>query len=286
MPMALIYTLRPQQPVRVPAGLGRAAHAMLLSMISLERPELAARLHSANELRPLTVSNPLGLVGPDATVLLVPERRYRLRVTALSDEVEQLARGWLAAPPSHLSLGGATWEVEGVTARARDDPWAGREAYAPMLDEALQRAEAGPGRWTLEFGSPVSFRQRGMCQPLPLPELVFGSLLDRWNAMAPVPLPNDVRRYAAEALIVSRFDLRSAVELSKGGNPQVGAVGRCTYIAREHDPAMASCIEALTRFALYSGVGAGTARGLGQTRTIASGTRTRREAPLHSHPTA
>ena len=280
MPIALIYTLRPQQPVRVPMSLGRAAHAMILAMINHERPEIAARLHSANELRPLTVSNPLGLVGPGATVWLEPERHYRLRVTTLNDELEHLAQSWLAAPPKQISLGGATWEVERVTARTRDDPWTGRTTYASLLGEAFQRAEDGPGRWTLEFASPVSFRQRGMCQPLPLPELVFGSLLERWNAMAPVPLPNEVRCYAAEALIVSRFDLHSAVEVSKGGNPQVGVVGRCTYIAREHDPTLASCIEALTRFALYSGVGAGTARGLGQTRIIASGTRTRRDAPL------
>ena len=273
MPIALIYNLRPQQQARVPAGLGRAAHALLLDMVAAECPTLAERLHIANELRPLTVSNPLGLAGSGSEIEVRPEHRYRLRVTALNDELEHLVLGWLVAPPEQLSLGGTTWRVEGVTARADDDPWAGREGYEPLIEGALRRVGGNPGRWTLEFGSPVSFRQRGMCQPLPLPELVFGSLLDRWNALAPVPLPGEVRRYAAECLRVSRFDLRTAVEVSKGGNPQVGAVGRCTYIALEADPTMGGCIEALARFALYSGIGAGTARGLGQARTITSGTR-------------
>lgn len=270
MPMALVYTLRPRRAARVPAGLGRAAHALVLDMVAAADPGLAGRLHAANELRPLTVSNPLGIAGPGPEAEVRPGRAYRLRVTALTDELERLARRWLDAPPEEVSLGGVAWAVEGVTARAADDPWAGREGYGALVEGALRRAGGGPGRWTLEFGSPVSFRQRGMCQPLPLPELVFGSLLDRWNALAPLPLPGEVRRYAAECLLVSRYDLRTEVELSKGGVPQVGAVGRCSYIALEDDPAMVGCIEALARFALYGGVGAGTARGLGQARAIGS----------------
>jgi len=273
MPLALVYTLRPRRAANVPTGLGRAAHALVLDMIAAESPALAERLHAANKLRPLTVSNPLGLPGAGAEVGVRPERAYRLRVTALTDELERLARGWAETPPAEVSMGGVAWAVERVTARAADDGWAGREGYGQLVEEGLRRAGDGPGRWTLEFSSPVSFRQRGMCQPLPLPELVFGSLLDRWNALAPVPLPGEVRRYAAECLIASRFDLRTEAVLSKGGVPQVGSVGRCSYIALENDAVMGGCIEALTRFAFYSGIGAGTARGLGQARAIGSGTR-------------
>lgn len=278
MPIAMVYTLRPQRAARVPAGLGRAAHALVLEQIAVANPALAERLHIANELRPLTVSNPLGLAGAGPEVAVQPNRRYRLRVTLLTEETERLGRAWLVAPPEEVFLGGLPWSVESLTARGSDDSWAGREDYGQMVEEGLRRAGGGPGRWTLEFSSPVSFRQRGMCQPMPSSELVFGSLLDRWNTLAPLPLPGEVRRYAAESLIVSRFDLRTEVELSKGGVPQVGAVGRCSYIALEHDPVMSGCIEALTRFAFFGGVGAGTARGLGQARAISSGTR----APVRS----
>lgn len=273
MPIAIVYALRPRTVARVPAGLGRAAHALVLEQIAASDPALADRLHRANELRPLTVSNPLGLVGGGPEVTVRPERCYHLRVTLLTAETERIGRTWLAAPRDDLQLGGVPWAVEGVTAHPSDDGWAGREEYGRLLEDALRRAGGGPGRWTLEFSSPVSFRQKGMCQPLPLPELVFGSLLDRWNACAPVPLPGEVRRYAAERMVASRFDLRTEVELSKGGVPQVGSVGRCSYIALENDPVMTGCIEALARFAFFSGIGAGTARGLGQARVIGSGER-------------
>ncbi|MBX0329720.1 CRISPR system precrRNA processing endoribonuclease RAMP protein Cas6 [Oscillochloris sp. ZM17-4] len=282
MPTALVFTLRPKHAARVPSGMGRVAHAMVMELIAASDPDLAARLHTANELRPITVSNPLSRPDTGGESHVRPERSQRLRVTLLTAETEDLADAWLAAPPEELRFGGVDWAVERITARARADSWAGGESYTRLMEQALQRAERGPGRWTLEFSSPVSFRQRGLCQPLPTPELVFGSLLDRWNACAPLPLPGEVRRYAAESLVASKFDLRTGIEVSKNGVPQVGVLGRCTYIAREHDPLLAGCIEALAQFAFYSGIGAGTARGLGQARAIASGDRA--PAPGRARP--
>lgn len=50
-------------------------------------------------------------------------------------------------------------------------------------------AESPPQRSIeLEFLSPTSFKQLQSCQLFPLPELVFGSLLRRWNVFAPTAL--------------------------------------------------------------------------------------------------
>jgi CRISPR-associated endoribonuclease Cas6 len=127
-------------------------------------------------------------------------------------------------------------------------------------------AQRSGGRWVLDFVTPVTFRQRGRNQPLPLPELVFGSLLDRWNALAPIPLLDEARQFVTEALVVNQFELRAVVAPTKGGAVQVGAIGRCGYTALSSDRYGLACVEALARFAFYSGVGAGTARGFGQTR--------------------
>jgi CRISPR-associated endoribonuclease Cas6 len=154
-----------------------------------------------------------------------------------------------------------------VTAEARAHPWAGSAGFDALLGAAMRDVAGGaPGRWTLEFATPVTFRQGGRNQPLPLPELVFGSLLDRWNALAPLPLPDETRRFVAEALAISRFELRSTAVATRGGALQIGALGRCTYVATSHDRYGLACVTALARFAFYSGVGAGTARGFGQAR--------------------
>jgi CRISPR-associated endoribonuclease Cas6 len=115
------------------------------------------------------------------------------------------------------------------------------------------------------------FRQRNRCLPLPAPELVFGSLLERWNVLAPLPLVEEAREFAARSLVVNDFELRSVASAGKGGVPQIGAVGVCSYTATSRDPYLERCLDVLARFAAYSGVGAGTARGFGQASCLLAG---------------
>jgi CRISPR-associated endoribonuclease Cas6 len=90
----------------------------------------------------------------------------------------------------------------------------------------------------------------------------------KWNAFAPLAVPEEVRRFAAECLAISRFELRSVAEPTKNGALQIGAVGSCTHIAVNRDRYWLACIETLVHFAFFSGVSAGTARGVGQVRVI------------------
>jgi CRISPR-associated endoribonuclease Cas6 len=277
MPTACIFTLRPEVAAPISPAIGRAAHAAVLGLIGAADPALAARVHADERVKPLTVA-PLGeLDGRGPRPAVAPARAYDLRVTLLAPALEALADGWAPATVPRLSFDGIAWRVERVTADAGAHPWAGRAGFDELLASAMRdTARGGAGRWTLEFVTPVTFRQGGRNQPLPLPELVFGSLLDRWNALAPLPLPDETRQFVAEALAVSRFDLRSAVVPAKGGAIQIGAIGRCVYAATSRDRYGLACVEALARFAFYSGVGAGTARGFGQARLLLPATNDRR----------
>jgi CRISPR-associated endoribonuclease Cas6 len=104
--------------------------------------------------------------------------------------------------------------------------------------------------------------------PLPLPHLVFGSLLERWNAFAPVAFPPELRRYAEECLALSSYELRSRGVLLKEGGLRMGAVGRARYVTTNFDRYWMSLINLLADFAIFSGAGAGTGMGLGQCRRI------------------
>jgi CRISPR-associated endoribonuclease Cas6 len=268
MPLALILTIRPVAAGDVPSSLNRATHAAVLRLIGQADEALAERLHNDDGPRPLTVSNVLGLERRSGTVPVSPERSYGLRVTLLSGELEQLAAAWEPSGLGELDLEGTRWQVEQITHDPEAHPWAGQQSYEGLAAPALLRADAPPKRWMLDFAAPVTFRQSGRNQPFPLPELVFGSLLDRWNSFAPLALPDEVRRFAGECLVVSRYNLRSAAEPTKNGALQIGAVGRCTYTATNRDRYWLACIETLAQFAFYSGVGAGTARGMGQARLL------------------
>jgi CRISPR-associated endoribonuclease Cas6 len=265
MPLALVFTIRPQVAREVPASLGRATHAAVLRLIAAADPELAERIHDDEGRKPLTVSNVLGLSGErfsDAD----PTRDYHLRVTLLTPELEALAAGWTPERVGVLDLDGVPWQVTACADQPSAHPWAGQASYEELAAALLHRPDDLPSRWTLRFSSPVTFRRKGMNMPLPLPELVFGGLLEQWNAAAPLALPDEARRYAEECLAVSRYDLRTVAGPTSGGALQIGAVGRCTYVATNRDRYWLACITTLARLAFYSGVGAGTTRGFGQAR--------------------
>ncbi|WP_322488533.1 CRISPR-associated endoribonuclease Cas6 [Chloroflexus sp.] len=267
MPQAMVFTLRPAKAGQTPGNLSRATHAAVLRLIQRADPQLAARIHDDDGRKPFTVSNVWGL-GGGSSVLVDPERDYHLRVTLLSTELEQMAAEWTPTQIGMLELDGQPWRVIARANTAAEHPWANRADYRELAAPLLHRPDQLPATWTLEFATPVTFRQRGMTMPLPLPDLVFGSLLEQWNASADLALPDEVRRYATECLAISRFDLRSAAVPTSGGALQIGAVGRCTYRAMTGDRYWRACIAVLATFAFYSGVGAGTTRGFGQTRLV------------------
>jgi CRISPR-associated endoribonuclease Cas6 len=282
MPTATIFTLRPTVNATISANLSRSTHAAILRLIATHDQALAEQLHTDARVKPLTVSNLLGLTGNGSSVTVSSTRRYDLRVTLLSPDLEAVAAHWTPATVASVELDGTTWHVERIANTTAAHNWAGQVAYEALAAPALKHPEHGPTRWTLDFAAPVTFRQRGLNQPFPTPELVFGSLLDKWNSFAPLTLPHEVRTFAAERLAVNNFDLRSVAAPTKGGALQIGTVGRCTYTATQHDPFWLACIDILARFAFYSGIGAGAARGFGRTQLIRSDRRAHAGKPRNA----
>jgi CRISPR-associated endoribonuclease Cas6 len=120
----------------------------------------------------------------------------------------------------------------------------------------------------LSFATPTTFRSGGKNVPLPLPELVFGSLLDRWQAFAPLAVNPELRRFAAEQVAVARYRLRSRVLPFKPGAMQVGFTGECHYVALRRDRYWLSVLHLLAGFAFYAGVGYQTSVDMGQARAL------------------
>ncbi|GAB4180002.1 MAG: CRISPR-associated endoribonuclease Cas6 [Roseiflexaceae bacterium] len=268
MPIALIWKLRPRQAARLNPTLGRAAHAAILDLIHSISPAIADQLHAESQVRPLMVTPPL-LSNSEPPVQVNPDQTYHLRVAMIEPSLESIAAHWEAAPPEQIRFGGATWEVELITSQASVHPWAGRASYAELI-----AAGADQRRWLFELAAPVTFRRKGKSMPLPMPELVFGSLLDRWNTYAPLQFPEDVRHQIVEHVGVGRVELRSIAGITKGGIPQIGSVGTIGYNVAQEEDLLAGMIETLARFAFYSGVGAGTARGFGLVRLVLASSRT------------
>jgi CRISPR-associated endoribonuclease Cas6 len=264
--LSLVLTVRPLEKVSLPSALGRAAHAALLARIAARDAGLAERLHAEGGTRPFTVSP---LRGKRANGAVLPDARYVLRYTALTDEVAD-ALGDLFAVGDALELDAGRFVVEGVTDDAAAHPWAARTSYEQLAMGWLLARETPATRLVLSFASPTAFRSGGKAQIFPLPEWVFGSLLDKWNAFAPTALPDETRRFAAECLAASRVQLSSrAAPFKSEGVVKFGAVGTVTYAALNKDRYWLSLINLLADFAQFAGVGTSTALGMGQCRRIA-----------------
>jgi CRISPR-associated endoribonuclease Cas6 len=288
--LSLTLSLRPLAPAKegepLPLWWGRAAHALLLDVLRQYDPALSQRLHdhtpedgapAANDIRPVTAST---LIGRFSAGGFDEQRPYSLRLTAFLPAAAQIlaqaAQDGPLAPGRSVELDFYPFTILSIApdltpgaAAGQPSGWSASANYADLAADFLLARRPPPRRISFSFASPVTFKSGGKHQPFPLPELVFGSLLERWNACAPIAFPEDARRYAAECLAVSRYELASRAAPLKSRALRIGAVGQVSYTTLNYDRYWMSIIAALTAFALYSGVGAGTTMGLGQARGLA-----------------
>lgn len=268
--LSLVLRLRPLQPQDerpLPAWWGRAAHRALLALIQQRDPAAAQTAHDGSELRPFTVST---LMGRFVQRRFDPQGSYLLRFTTCTPALSALvgalyAPGGALAPGAVLELDRIPFEIAEVFTRAEEHPWAGAADYAGLSAAALLGGSP-PRRLALRFTAPTSFRRAGVHVPVPLPELVFHSLLSRWNSFAPLALPDEVQRFAAECLVLSRFNLQSRTVQMKDEGLRIGAVGLAQYTALNYDRYWLGVLRALAQFAFFGGVGAATSMGMGQCR--------------------
>lgn len=267
--VSLVLTVRPAEAATTPGHLGRAAHALLLRWLDEHDPALARHWHEADGPKPFTCST---LVGgqriDDNARALSPEQTYWLRMTAFDPAIAEVLLARCADPPAAIELDHLRLSVESATVDPAAHPWAGTATFESLAQPYLLAREQSPRRVELRFASPVTFRQNGLNVPLPLPDLVFGGLADRWNAFSPIAIAPEVRRYAASCVALSSFRLVSRGLPHKDGGVQIGAVGRTRYVAVQYDRYWMGLLGLLADFALYAGVGRLTTMGYGQARRV------------------
>jgi len=273
--LSLVLTLKPLPSESDSASRiwwGRAAQALLLTTLSARDEALAADMHDgASSIRPFTVST---LMGHFSKGTLLPDQTYTLRLSAFRSDV---ANALFAESDSGALCGGQIveldyqkFEIQNPKSEIENpkSPWVHQTNYEELSAPFLLSKEDAPRRITLQLTSPTTFKSGGKHMPVPTPALVFGSLLDRWNAFAPLAFPAEVKRYAEECLAISRYDLKTIPIPQKGEGLRVGAVGSVTFASVKYDRYWMSVIATLAEFAMYCGLGAGTAQGLGQARRV------------------
>jgi len=267
--IALSLRLESLADARLPFGVGRANHAATLAHLRTVDPGLADALHNANGPKPFTCSDLIGAKAGREGLDVRAGQPLRVRLTGLTPPVAQALTTLLEKPPATWTLAGHAFQVTDAVCDPEQDPWTGRSSYEALAAARLLGKSAPTPRVTLRFSAPTGFKSKGVHMPVPLPELLFGSLVDRWNAFSPVTVSPDMRRFAAEMIAISRYELRSRAVSQKGGGVRMGGVGTVTYRALGGDRYWWRVMQMLADFAQYSGAGVQTATGMGQVRRVA-----------------
>jgi CRISPR-associated endoribonuclease Cas6 len=271
MLLAAVVTLTPVEPTSAPAALGRAVHAWFLDRVGEVDADLAGRLHRGDGPRPFTASNLWGAKKARGNrVLLDPEHPCWVRLTGLSGEVSQAIASALPAAGDELALAGTVFRVRETATETERHPWAGRAGYADLVQYYTLATSRQPRGVTLRFASPTLCRSHGQDLPLPLPSYVFGGYLRKWNAFAPIALPDDARRYAEECIALGRFKLRSHLVSFERGDKgaHVGFTGETRFRFLVGDAYWTRVMLLLAGYAFWAGTGYRTTAGLGQTQAV------------------
>jgi len=269
MLVSIVTTVETDTEILLPRNVGRAHYAAILQRLHAVNSGLVASIHDGDGPKPLTCSDILnGRSNRDGT-RLEPGTPYYLRVTGLTLDVSQaLLKALVEKPPAAIELLRHPLRVTGATADAAGHGWAGATNYDALAARQMLPGGSIAKQVTMQFASPTAFKQAGRQMPLPLPDLVFGSLVERWNRFSPLALSPEMRRFGAEMLALTRYRLQSRPVQQKNGALRIGGVGTATYRALGGDRYWLATMQMLAEFARYSGVGVQTATGMGQARRL------------------
>jgi len=250
--ISMVVSLEPRGYARFEGG--DAVQTWILDQVRKDDPSLAEEMHANRELKPYTVS-PLRLDDRGSM--------GEVRLTALGElTVNGILRS-LSHAPSNVGVGTTLWRVHGVAVARQQHQWA-NTTNAVALFESAARVTAD--EVTLVFHSPTAFGGHGDGLGLfPEPRLVFESLLKRWRGLGVEtvwPLPDgNWTRY----IQVRSHELQTVSPAGPHRHIRTGFVGACRYRVERQAPAsVAIWLRVCAALAFYSGVGMGTARGMGQ----------------------
>jgi len=302
MPYSLVLNLLPKSPIPTSNLSGRHLHAMFLELVQSVDPELATVLHQQSSEKAFTLS-PLQVEGgvgygvrgvrcevrgskpkprtqnpePRTQSLTLNTQPLQFkhdrpipagvpcwwRISLLDDALfGRLTHLWLNLnPQKSWHLGAADLEVVSVLGTPQvNQPWVNFASYTQLYEQASDCDR----QIHFAFCTPTTFRVSDYDCALPTKELVFKSLLKRWNTYSAMPFPKKM----IEPIYPSFFDIQTEIVMDSRSK-FIGCVGEVTFqILGEVESLVIKQINTLADFALYAGVGRKTPMGMGMVRRI------------------
>ena len=282
MPYAIVIHAFPRTDLPLSHAQGKVLHGLFYELLQQAGAAKGDAVHDASGLKPFS------------TALLLNERQRRaerlrageelkVRFTFLDDTIYPLlSRYFLTTPDLRLELVRTELTVARIlTTPHSNETWAGCRSFEDIYEHASDEER----RFAFHFATPTFFKRGGgpaypdLMVPLPLPDLLFGSLLRNWNRFSPLP-------FSEEALLKDIFAHHLEMTSHRIASQQArlvfqktdgtyrttafpGFAGHCHFrLCGNPAGAVNKQLNALADLAFFSGVGARTTMGFGVARRL------------------
>lgn len=268
MPHSLILNLLPLSPIYPNFLNGRHLHALFLTLVSSVDRSLGDYLHASQAdkaftLSLLQVANRHNIVQWKYPQAIAPNTPCWWRISLLDEQLfGKLSQLWLNLNPNHpWHLGAADLQITSILGTPQStQPWANACPYSQLYEQASETERS----FYFQLATPTAFRQSEYDSALPTRELVFNSLLNRWNKYSDILIP----QIPIESIFPSFFEIRTEM-VQDSRSKFIGCVGEIHYrLLGDVDPIQIKYVNALADFAIYCGIGRKTPMGMGMARRI------------------
>jgi CRISPR-associated endoribonuclease Cas6 len=248
----------------------RDAYRLFLQLVESSDPALAAELKNGTSLQPFTVGNlqsPAGEIQRGTFSISAGQICY-LRFTALNETVTQVLLNLEKNLPETVWFGEHLFEVKELDSSNNIQNRTGQSSYQAILERNFFNLdEPTPSRLRLGFLTPTGFKTEGLDLPLPVPKLLFGSLLQRWNSFSPGPMAEDSRLFAELKVNLGFYRIQNH-SVFVDEQYKSGFTGKVEFKAVGRDRFYLQTLVALADYSFFAGAGYKTTCGFGQMERI------------------
>ena len=277
MPYAIVIHAFPKTDLPIIHAQGKVLHGLFYELLQKASTAKGDEVHDTSGLKPFS------------TALLLTDRQRRAEGIRVGEELKfrfaflddsiypLLSRYFLTTPDLTLELVQTELTVARIlTTPHSDEAWAGYSSFEDLYKQASDEDK----RFSFHFATPTHFKRGGgptypdLMVPLPLPDLLFGSLLRNWNQFSALPfseeaLLKDIFAHNLEMTThrISSQQARLVFQKADGTYRTTafpGFIGKCSFRLLEmHDASVVKQLNALADLAFFSGLGARTPMGFG-----------------------
>ena len=244
---------------------GKHLHALFLNLVNSIDPNLSQYLHRSQSNKDFTIS-PLQITRNGNQNLLTWEKQKKdikkgsncwWRITLLDDNLfGKLTPIWLNLNPQKpFHLGSGEIQITSILSSNKSHAWANTSTYQDIYNNA----DHSDRNFQFKIYTPTAFRMGKNDLFLPTSQIVFNSLLKKWNKYSNLPFDN----LNFENIYPALFELKTEI-IFQQNNKFIGCVGDINYkILGDIEPYFIKQINVLADYAFYCGIGRKTTMGNG-----------------------